>query len=60
SPPWPRVFIAVLTNDYLGYFLTPEAAAGSSYVACANLFGAEAGRRLVSGAVALLRALAAE
>jgi hypothetical protein len=60
SPPWPRVFIAGLTNDYLGYFLAPEAAAGTSYVACANLFGAEAGRRLVSGAVALLRALAAE
>jgi neutral ceramidase len=59
SPPWPHVFVAGLTNDYLGYFLTPEAAAGSSYVACVNLFGPQAGERLAAAAVDLLRGLAA-
>lgn len=57
-PPWRHVFVAGLTNDYLGYFLAPPAAAGSSYVACANLYGPQAGERLASAAVGLLRALA--
>lgn len=60
SPPWPHVFVAGLTNDYLGYFLAPEAAAGSSYVACVNLFGPRAGERLAAAAVESLRTLAAE
>lgn len=57
-PPWRHVFVAGLTNDYLGYFLAPAAAAGSSYVACVNLYGSRAGERLVGAAVELLRALA--
>ncbi|HXG16672.1 MAG TPA: neutral/alkaline non-lysosomal ceramidase N-terminal domain-containing protein [Calidithermus sp.] len=59
-PSWRRVFVVGLTNDYLGYFLTPAAAAGSSYVACANLYGPEAGRRLARAAADALRTLAAE
>jgi neutral ceramidase len=58
SPPWRHVFVAGLTNDYLGYFLAPPAAAGSSYVACASLYGPRAGERLAAAAADLLRALA--
>ena len=53
-----QVFVAGVSNDYLGYLLTPEAAARSTYIACANLYGARGGALMRDGAVALLGRLA--
>jgi hypothetical protein len=53
-----QVFVAGVSNDYLGYLLTPEATARSSYIACASLYGARGGELMRDGAVALLGRLA--
>jgi hypothetical protein len=53
-----QVFVAGVSNDYLGYLLTPEAAARSSYIACASLYGDRGGKLIRDGAVALLGRLA--
>jgi hypothetical protein len=52
------VLLAGLSNDYLGYFMTPEATAGKGYVACASLYGPDAGGCLTEGALDLLYGLA--
>lgn len=53
-----RVFVAGLSNGYLGYFLTATDYHRVAYVACASLYGPEAGERLVRAAQQLLRDLA--
>jgi hypothetical protein len=53
------VFVAGVSNDYLGYFLTAEDYGRASYVACSSLYGPEAGPRLARTASRLLRQLAA-
>jgi hypothetical protein len=55
---WARTWIAGVSNDYLGYFLTPEAYARPSYIACASLYGAEGGLLLRRAAEDALRRLA--
>lgn len=57
SPPWGRVFVAGVSNDYLGYFLTPADSERVTYVACASLYGPETGERLTEVAVGLLKTL---
>lgn len=57
---WRRVFVAGVSNDYLGYFLAAADYPRPSYVACATLYGPEAGGTLARAAGDLLRALAAE
>jgi len=47
-------FVAGLSNDYLGYFVTPIDARRSGYVACATLYGPDAGACLTDAAVDLL------
>ena len=47
-------FVAGLSNDYLGYFVTPIDAQRSGYVACATLYGPDAGACLTDAAVDLL------
>lgn len=53
-----RTFVVGLANDYLGYFLTPEASRRVGYIACANLYGEAAGAVVTERAKALLRRLA--
>jgi neutral/alkaline ceramidase-like enzyme len=55
-----RAFVAGVSNDYLGYFLTPEDYDRTAYVACASLYGPEGGARLTRAASELLEGLAAE
>jgi neutral ceramidase len=54
-----HVFVAGVTNDYLGYFLDAEAYAQASYIACASLYGERGGELLRDAAVALLARLGA-
>jgi hypothetical protein len=56
-PAIPRVFVAGLSNDYLGYFLTPTDYRRTTYVACATLYGPHAGQRLAEAAGRLIRSL---
>jgi hypothetical protein len=49
--------VAGLTNDYLGYFLTPRDAETPRYVSCANLYGLHTGTCLTRVAVDLVGAL---
>ena len=53
-----RVFVAGLSNDYLGYFLTPTDYRRTTYVSCATLYGPQAGRILTEAAETLIRTLA--
>jgi hypothetical protein len=55
----PRVFVAGLSNDYLGYFLARADYHRVTYAACATLYGPEAGQRLTDAAETLIRQLAA-
>lgn len=57
-PNLPRVFVAGLSNDYLGYFLTPTDYRRVTYVSCATLYGPEAGQILTQAAETLIRTLA--
>ncbi|MGH7392795.1 MAG: neutral/alkaline non-lysosomal ceramidase N-terminal domain-containing protein [Candidatus Rokuibacteriota bacterium] len=52
-----RTFVAGVTNDYLGYFVTSEDYDAVAYVTCASVYGRAAGERLAGAAVDLLRAL---
>jgi len=52
-----HAFVAGVSNDYLGYFVTAADYARPGYVTCSSLYGAETGDRLAERAVALLRAL---
>jgi len=49
-----RVFVAGVSNDYLGYFLTPADYRRPSYVACGSLYGERGGEIMRDAA---LRAL---
>ena len=51
-------FVAGVSNDYLGYFLTTEDYDRTAYVACASLYGPEGGTRLTRAASELLQELA--
>ena len=55
-----RVFVAGLSNEYLGYFLTAADYHRVAYIACASLYGPEAGDRLARAAQQLLRDLTAQ
>jgi hypothetical protein len=52
-----HVFVAGVTNDYLGYFVGPEAYRRPSYVACASLYGERGGELIRDAAVAVLARL---
>jgi neutral/alkaline ceramidase-like enzyme len=54
------VFVAGLSNDYLGYFTRREDAPSGKYVACATLYGRDAPRCLTNAAIDLLRGLRPE
>ena len=54
-----HVFIAGLSNDYLGYFVTPAAYRRPSYVACGSLYGERGGEIVRDAALAALRRLPA-
>ncbi len=54
-----HVFIAGVSNDYLGYFVDPDAYAHPSYIACASLYGERGGELVRDAAVALLARLGA-
>jgi neutral ceramidase len=53
-----RVVVAGLSNEYLGYFLTPTDYRRVTYVSCASLYGPDAGERLARAAETLIRDLA--
>jgi hypothetical protein len=52
-----HVFVAGVSNDYLGYFMGPEAYGRPSYVACASLYGERGGELLRDAAIAVLARL---
>jgi hypothetical protein len=52
-----RAFVAGLSNDYLGYFVTAADYARPHYVTCAAVFGPDAGDCLADAAVDLLYGL---
>lgn len=54
-----HVFVAGVSNDYLGYFLDADAYAKPSYIACASLYGERGGELVRDAAVALLARLGA-
>jgi hypothetical protein len=54
-----RVFVAGLSNDYLGYFLGPAEYDRVTYVACATLYGPRAGQVVAAAAEGLVRQLTA-
>jgi neutral/alkaline ceramidase-like enzyme len=54
-----RVFIAGVSNDYLGYFLVPAQYRRPSYIACASLYGERGGEVMREAATAALKHLGA-
>jgi hypothetical protein len=52
-----HVFVAGVSNDYLGYFLSAEAYDRPSYIACASVYGETGGEAMATAATALLRRL---
>lgn len=52
-----RVLVAGVSNDYLGYFLTPVHYRHPSYIACGSLYGERGGEIIRDGAIAALRRL---
>jgi hypothetical protein len=55
-----HAFVAGLSNDYLGYFVTAEDYGRAAYVTCATVYGPRAGECLATTAVELLRGLAGQ
>ena len=49
-----EAFVAGVSNDYLGYFVTTADYERPTYVTCASVYGPEAGERLTERAVDLL------
>jgi neutral ceramidase len=49
-----EVFVAGVSNDYLGYFVTAEDYDRPAYVTCASVYAADTGERLTERAVDLL------
>src|SRR5262245_14653922 len=54
------VVVAGLSNEYLGYFMTPDDARAGTYVACAMVYRRTTGRCLTEAAIDLLRGLGGE
>jgi hypothetical protein len=54
------VVVAGLSNDYLGYFTTPDDTRPGSYVACGSVYERATGRCLTDAAIDLLRGLGPE
>jgi hypothetical protein len=54
-----HVFVAGVSNDYLGYFVDADAYTRPSYVSCASLYGERGGELVRDAAVALLARLGA-
>jgi hypothetical protein len=54
-----HVFVAGVSNNYLGYFLTPADYARPSYIACGSLYGPRGGEIMRDAAIAALRRLGA-
>ena len=54
-----HVFIAGVSNDYLGYFLVPADYRRPSYIACGSLYGERGGEIIRDAAMAALRRLGA-
>jgi hypothetical protein len=52
-----RVFVAGVSNDYLGYFLAPAHYRRPSYIACGSLYGERGGEIVRDAAVAALKRL---
>ena len=52
-----HVFVAGVSNDYLGYFLSAAAYDRPSYIACASFYGETGGAAIAAAATALLRRL---
>ena len=57
-PTWQHAFVAGVTNDYLGYFVSAETYDRPGYVTCASLYGREGGDRITALGSDLLRGLA--
>jgi hypothetical protein len=57
---WPTVFVAGLSNDYLGYFVRPVDYERPGYVTCAALYGPQLGPCLVEASLTLLEDLTRE
>lgn len=55
-----HAFIVGISNDYAGYFLTPEEYARPSYIACASLYGEAGGRLVAARATDILKKLREE
>jgi neutral ceramidase len=54
-----HVFIAGVSNDYLGYFLVPADYRRPSYIACGSLYGERGGEVMRDAATAALKRLGA-
>lgn len=52
-----HAFVAGVTDDYLGYFVTPEDYDRPAYVSCATVYGPRAGECLVATATTLVHGL---
>jgi len=52
-----HAFVVGLSNDYRGYFLTPEEYRRPGYIACVSLYGETGGRVVTERAIAMLRKL---
>lgn len=55
-----HAFVVGISNDYAGYFLTPEEYARPSYIACASLYGEAGGRLVAERATDILKKLREE
>jgi len=56
---FPHVLVAGVSNDYLGYFLSPSHYRRPSYIGCGSLYGERGGEIIRDGAIAALRRLGA-
>ncbi len=56
----PHVFVAGVSNDYLGYFVRPDDYERKGYVTCAAVYGRRLGPCLAATATDLLRRLSGE
>jgi len=54
KPRFDHVFVAGVSDDYLGYFLVPEHYRRPSYIACASLYGERGGEILREAATVAL------
>jgi neutral ceramidase len=55
-----HAFVAGVSNDYLGYFVTAEDYGRPGYVTCATVYGPRAGECLATTAIELLRGLSGQ